>query len=166
MPGPLPEFIDPYDCAKTGRRLAGVLPLASLERLCADLADRSGEVEVAVEAQVQTGGLPVLTGRAACAAVARCQRCLEPLTLHLEAPFRLGLVASESAAARLETGYDPLICAPGQELAVAGLIEDELLLVLPDYPLHAPGVCGMVAEPAQQTEKQRPFAALATLRKR
>lgn len=165
MSGRIPDSIDPHDWARTGRQVAGTLPLASLERLCEVLEDTAGEVQIALAGQVLPGKRLVLCGSAACAVVVRCQRCLEPFTLTLEAPIRLGVISHEGALAKLPDDYEPLICPAGQELAMAQLIEDELLLVLPDYPHHADGMCGATAVPAQQAGGQRPFAALGSLRK-
>lgn len=165
MSGRIPDSIDPHDWARTGRHVTGTLPLAGMERLCEGLEDTAGEVQIALAGQVLPGGRLVLAGSAACAVTVRCQRCLEPFTLHLEAPIQLGVLSHEGALAKLPAGYEPLICPAGQELSVAQLIEDELLLVLPDYPHHAEGMCGTTALPAQQAGERRPFAALASLRK-
>jgi uncharacterized metal-binding protein YceD (DUF177 family) len=85
--------------------------------------------------------------------------------LRLEAPIRLGLLREDGEIARLPEGYEPLICPLDQELSLAHLIEDELLLALPDHPHHADGMCSASAVPAQQAGKRQPFAALASLRK-
>lgn len=165
MSGRIPDSIEPHDWARTGRQITGTLPLTGMGRLCQSLEDTTGEVEITLAGQVLAGGRPVLTGTAVCAASVRCQRCLEPFVLRLEAPIRLGILSHEGALAKLPAGYEPLICPAGQELSVAQLIEDELLLVLPDYPHHADGMCGITAVPAQQAGERRPFAALAPLRK-
>ena len=165
MSGRIPHSIDPHDWARTGRQIAGTLPLAALGRLCNALEDTAGEVRVELTGQVLLGNRPVLAGSAMCVVTVRCQRCLEPFTLPLEAPIRLGVIGHEGALAKVPDGYEPLICPAGQELSVAQLIEDELLLVLPDYPHHADGMCGATAVPAQQAGERRPFAVLGSLRK-
>ena len=165
MTGLTLDAIDPYEWARTGRHIHGTLPLAGMERLCELLESGSGEVEVALAGQVLAGGRPVLTGDATCAVVVRCQRCLEPFTLRLEVPIRLGVLRDERELARLPDGYEPLICAADHALSPAELIEDELLLALPDHPHHADGMCSTSAVPAQQAGKRRPFAALASLRR-
>ncbi|WP_372722211.1 DUF177 domain-containing protein [Immundisolibacter sp.] len=166
MLGRLPEFIDPYDWAKAGRELSGRLPLASLGRLCANLATDQGWVEVALRFALIDTGRPVLTGSASCDVMVRCQRCVEPLPVHLNAPIQLGIVPSDAAAARLQADYEPLLCRSGENLAVADLVEDELLLVLPDYPHHAAGACQAVTVPAESQEQLQPFAVLRNLKKK
>ena len=165
MSGRLPDSIDPLEWAKTGQQASGVLPLAGMERLCALIEAGVGEVEITLVGQRLAGGRPVLTGHAACTVTVRCQRCLMPFELRLEAPIRLGVLADEADLARLPKGHEPLICPAGATLSLAELIEDELLLALPDYPHHAEGMCSTSVVPAQQTGKRQPFAALASLRK-
>jgi uncharacterized protein len=165
MTGLTLDAIDPHEWARTGRQTHGTLPLAGMERLCELLDSTAGEVEITIAGQVLAGGRAVLVGSALCSVSVRCQRCLEPFTLRLEAPIRLGLLREDGEIARLPEGYEPLICPLDQELSLAHLIEDELLLVLPDHPHHADGMCSASAVPAQQAGKRQPFAALASLRK-
>lgn len=165
MTGLTLDAIDPHEWARTGRRVHGTLPLAGMARLGELLEDGAGEVEVTLAGQVLTGGRPVLTGGARAAVLVRCRRCLEPFSLHLDVPIRLGVLRDESELARLPEGYEPLICPADHELSLPELMEDELLLALPDHPHHADGMCSISAVPAQQVGKRRPFAALATLRK-
>lgn len=163
MTGLTLDAIDPHEWARTGRQVHGTLPLAGMERLRELLESGAGEVQIMLAGQVLPGGRPVLTGGANCAVVVRCQRCLEPFTLCLEAPIRLGVLRDEADLDRLADGYEPLICPADQELALAQLVEDELLLALPDHPHHADGMCNVSAAPAQQAGKRQPFAALASL---
>ena len=165
MTGLTLDAIDPHEWARTGRQAHGTLPLAGMERLCELLESGAGEVEITLAGQVLPGGHRVLTGGASCAVAVRCQRCLEPFSLRLEAAIRLGVLRDEADLDRLADGYEPLICPVDQELSFAQLVEDELLLALPDHPHHADGACSTSAVPAQQAGKRQPFAALASLRK-
>ena len=159
------DAIDPHDWARTCRRVSGTLPLSGMTRLCSLLESSAGEVQVLLTGELLGGRRPVLTGDATGTVSVRCQRCLEPFMLRLEVPIRLGILKDEDELARLPDGYEPLICPVGQELSLTQLIEDELLLALPDHPHHADGMCSATATPAQQAGKRRPFAALASLRK-
>lgn len=161
MVGRLPESIDPYDWAKAGRELVGRLPLAELGRLSGSLVTDQGSVEVALSFAASSPGQPTLTGQVACDVTLRCQRCLEPLSLRLHAPVKLAVVSSDAAAARLPSRYEPVVCRPGEQLMLADLVEDELLLALPDYPQHAQNACSALALPAWAAQQQRqPFAAV------
>lgn len=164
MSGRLPEFIDPREWARTGRQQTGSLSLARLPRLGACLENPTGTATVMLAGDVLPGGGPALTGQASCTVTVRCQRCLEPFELTLRASVRLGVVRSEEAGQRLPDDVAPLICTEGQEVAVADVIEDELLLALPDYPYHADGQCQAADVPAAPTAKRQPFAALRALK--
>lgn len=164
MSGRLPEFIDPRDWARTGRQETGDLPLTQLPRLCACVESTAGTACVTLAGEMLPGSGPALIGEARCTVTVRCQRCLEPFELALQAPLRLGVVRDEAAGQRLPEDVEPLLCAEGQEVAVADVIEDELLLALPDYPHHAGGECRPATVPAQPTAKRQPFAALAALK--
>lgn len=157
--------IAPLEWAKVGRQVSGMLPLASMGRLRELLVDDAGSIDVVLAGQMLAGGKAVLTGSVAGTVTVRCQRCLEPLAFHIEAPIRLGVLGSDDDLDRLPDGHDPLICPADQEMPLIQLIEDELLLALPDHPHHADGMCSASAVPAQQVGKRRPFAALASLRK-
>ncbi|GAB4351460.1 MAG: 23S rRNA accumulation protein YceD [Immundisolibacter sp.] len=156
--------MDPRDWARTGRQETGDLPLSQLPRLCACLESTAGAARVTLAGEMLPGRGPALIGEVRCTVTLRCQRCLEPFELTLQAPVRLVAVHDEAAGQRLPDDVAPLICAEEQEVAMAELIEDELLLALPDYPHHADGQCQPATVPAQPTAKRQPFAVLAALK--
>lgn len=76
-----------------------------------------------------------------------CQRCLKPVSVTVDSDRLLYLAASEADADRLETALadeDIDVIVAGQNLDLAGVVEDEVLLALPIVPMHAD--CSM--EPA------------------
>lgn len=158
-----PEKIDPWRlCAEAGR-LEGVLPLAALPRLAAALRDVDGKVDVALVAGVDTQGVRCIQGVLRTQVELLCQRCLEPLRWPLEVPVRLGLVHNEAEMSRLPEEYEPLLVA-GNAVRVADLVEDELLLALPQIPRHAdPAECPTPGYPATDNAPEQPLAALASL---
>lgn len=77
----------------------------------------------------------------------QCQRCLKPVSVAVDSDRLLYLAASEADADRLETALadeDIEVIVAGQNLDLAGVVEDEVLLDLPIVPMHAD--CSM--EPA------------------
>ncbi len=99
-----------------------------------------------------------------------CQRCLGRMEFPVQRSFRLALVHSEAEADRLSDGYEPLLLE-AERLIVRDVIEDELLLVLPDFPQHGAGEACTLPEYRKQEntvaveEKPNPFAALASLKR-
>ena len=129
---------------------------------------QSGAAQVELAFARDEGGRAFVEGRVQAQVELRCQRCLEPMSQLLDAPFRLGLVADEEEAECLPPELEPLMLSQGP-MVLAALIEDELLLALPIVALHqAPHPCadtvGQEQAPAQ-TKRENPFAVLAQLKR-
>ncbi len=167
-PQRLPQQIDPFRLAETGRSLAGPLPLAGLDRLAPLLAADGGEVEVELSFARAPQGGHVAEGTVRGRLRLVCQRCLQPVTVEVDIPVRLAFVHHEAEMAGLGPEYEP--CLVGEDaLRLADMVEDELLLALPQVPMHPPEACpaARVAAPETEPEPERehPFAALAQLKK-
>lgn len=70
----------------------------------------------------------------------QCQRCLKPVSVTVDSDRLLYLAASETEADRLEAALadeDIEVMVAGQNLDLAGVVEDEVLLSLPIVPMHA-----------------------------
>ena len=160
----LPEYIDPWRIAEGGGRLWGSLRLAGMQRLASEILDASGEVEVEVGSTVSAAP-PVIEGCACVTVSMTCQRCLEPVTVPLDAAFRLGLVESDESASELADELDPLIVRRNDTCSLAQLVEDELILALPIVPRHAEGSgCGGDEFATDEAiPARRPFSELGAL---
>lgn len=95
-----------------------------------------------------------------------CQRTLDVFELEVSIDQRLGLIVREEDEAALPPGFEPLLIA-SNELKLADVIEDELILALPVIPTK-PG-SEAESEAAYSTmppdEASGPFAELAQLKK-
>lgn len=70
----------------------------------------------------------------------QCQRCLKPVSVAVDSDRLLYLAASEADADRLEAALadeDIEVIVAGQDLDLAGVVEDEVLLSLPIVSMHA-----------------------------
>ena len=70
----------------------------------------------------------------------QCQRCLKPVSVAVDSDRLLYLAASEADADRLEAALadeDIEVIVADQNLDLAGVVEDEVLLSLPIVPMHA-----------------------------
>ena len=167
----LPVQIDPVRFAEAGREMAGRMTLAEMPRLVEALAAAEGAVEVELRFGVDDSGVRYMAGRLQTTVALVCQRCLEPFEQELDVVLRLGLVASEGEAERLPAAYDPLQVGDGR-LFLRDVIEDELLLALPQIARHEPGACRpaeVVEEPAAEADeapRENPFAVLARLKEK
>ena len=96
----------------------------------------------------------------------QCQRTLDVFEHPLDVDVRLGVIGHEREEAALPPGYEPLLVEDGV-LEPAKVIEDELLLALPAFPVkpgsESPGD-GQEAEQVSRRE-DNPFAVLRELKK-
>lgn len=125
-------------------------------------------------ARDETGRVRV-TGSVQALVRASCQRCLEDLERSISAQFELVLV-SEHEARELAGGMD-VHTVEGPSLSCEELVEDELILALPDRLCreepceHAPRLFYPAAVPGERQEtagdgdtKENPFSVLAALK--
>jgi uncharacterized protein len=165
MSPPLPDRIDPWRYAEAGKVLEGVMALAELPRL-APLLVEGGEAGYRL-AFGREGGRAVVSGEVRSRLALRCQRCLGCLALEVDATFALAFVTGLEEAGALPAPYEPAVVVDGRVRPLE-LVEDELLLAVPDIPLHEDGACSApVAAAATEgaSQDERPFAVLASLRK-
>ncbi len=168
MSGRLPLFADPVRLASSRFRGSGTLALAAMARLAPSLYGDNGTVEVALHAAMEQGRA-VLHGHLKGRLSLQCQRCMEAVSLEVDHAFSLGVIASEDEIPALPPACEPLLNR-GEEIALADVFEDELLLLLPIIPLHEPGACqaalpaGSGVETTEDPEqRKKPFADLKKL---
>jgi uncharacterized protein len=167
----LPHQIDPFRLAEAGAQLSGHLPLRQFTRLRQVLADDSGEIAVKLDFDVDELGVPIVQGNVSASLALTCQRCLEPYAFPVDAQIALAWVKTAQEADRLPLRYEPYV-VDETPLLLNDVIEDELLLALPQIPMHDEAEC-----PASKLLKQRdkvtdepeqkanPFGVLAKLKR-
>ncbi len=168
MPAPpLPEKFSPWQVAAENGGLNGSLALAALPRLSAILDRPGGQVAIALDTGTDGQGIRFIKGILQTEVALTCQRCLCSLLWPLAVAVCLGLVRDEAEIDRLPDEYEPLLIAEGGSMAVADLVEDELLLALPQIPRHEDVrecTAHHQARPSDPApEHGQPFAALASL---
>jgi len=169
----LPVWIDPFRAADSRRAFAGRLDLATMARLAPNLADPAGEVEVELEFGVDRERVRYAQGRIATSLSLICQRCMQPMTVAVAREVKLAFVSGEGEMNRLDPSYEPVLVET-ETVALAGLVEDELLLALPMVAMHPEDRCQPAVVPEtepeveepKQEEKENPFSVLADLKKR
>ena len=164
----LPVQVDPYRLAEQGREYDGMLPLRQMKRLSPLLESDTGEASVGLRFGVDEMGVHYLKGTIRVDLALQCQRCLEHLAWPVDSTLSLGFVDSTAEADNLPGGYEPYI-VESVPLALIDLIEDELLLALPQIPMHDVEQCPareFVEPEAQQdnADQDNPFQVLADLK--
>lgn len=172
MSAPLPERLDAERMVAARRAFHGSLPVASMKRLAEALANDGGEVEYDLEFGTEAPGIRCLAVHAATRVALECQRSLETFEHPLEVDVRLGLIEHERDEAALPAGLEPLLLEEGM-LHPAQVIEDELLLALPPFPVKPgteaepktwDGERWTSAQPDDPERKDNPFAILRELK--
>jgi DUF177 domain-containing protein len=174
------EIIEPLALAARGRSLEGRLPLASLSRLLPLLAldesqSASGEVEYELEFGRDEGRTPQVRGIIKATLPLVCQRCMGVMDYPVATRTRLGIVSTRAAAEKLPSTHEPLLLPEEDsedELTLAGLVEDELILALPQVAMHNSKECpqGDAFRSAEGQEnaiaprRENPFAMLSQLK--
>ncbi len=133
----VPEQLDPWRAVERARRLEGSLPMHEFERLVALLVDTQGTVEFQIVFFRGDKHRPCVRGWVKVEVELRCQRCLRAVTKHLDSSFSLALVEGLDEAGSLPEEYEPLLVAAGR-VCPREIIEDELLLALPQIAAHGP----------------------------
>ncbi len=172
----LPERIQPLRLAEHGASLSGSVSTERMPRLSGMLHGEAGEARVTLHFGRDDGGQAQVSGRIDARLAVVCQRCLEPMEIAVEREVNLALVRDDAQAAALDAAYDPLLIGD-EPIALSGLIEDELILAMPNFSRHPPGACEMPpgadaeeevedSHTAGESGEDNPFSALESLKPR
>jgi uncharacterized protein len=167
-----PDRLDPWRFADLGKEFGGELPLETFARLSACLLKPTGNVSFKLVFGRDQERRAILSGWLNAVLSLQCQRCLEEVNHPIDIRLSVAFVKGMDEAEMLPDDLDPCLVEDDQ-VDFRDLLEDELLLALPQVAMHDPGVChapvsGVVGEtPIEHSEQERknPFAALAELKR-
>lgn len=165
----LPVEVDPIRFAEQGRQIQGQIEFKQLKRLELLLETQTGHLDVDLKFGIDDRGTRWLNGRIEGILPLTCQRCLSEMKFSLDNAFKLALLKHETEIASLGEEYEPLILE-STPVRLAEIIEDEVLLAIPQIPMHELKDCpaktyGEAEDEAKHEDKQNPFAVLADLKK-
>ena len=173
-----PDLLDPWKAADGQRTFEGTMPLARMQRLVPLLApreadaghplewpdarfrarfahDREGTVSVELWVEAE---LPLI-----------CQRSLRPYLETVTRHSLLAVIEDPNEQDALPDHYEPILVEQGR-MALQDIVEDELLLAVPQVPrdpavpeVEWSTVGGQAADRPEETETRRPFEDLAEL---
>ena len=129
------EALSYRDLAKQGARVERQIRVSSLQRL-AQIVGQDTAVIVSLEFRFDDFSEVRISGQADASLDLQCQRCAQELSYPLHAEFDLCVIVGEDRArvanqTRVAAG-DLLVTSSATQLTVAEIVEDELLLKLPD----------------------------------
>lgn len=173
MSGRFTDNIDLLAFVSRGRRFEGNLAFSEMPRLQSLVGNPEGQAAFKLDFVMEAGGIPTIQGMVESDLILECQRCMGEMDFQVAAKISLGIVKSPEQAERLPGMFEPLSMT-GDEVSIASIVEDELILALPTIAMHDIGDCPegvefLDAEQAANEETQvlsrkNPFAALAQLK--
>jgi uncharacterized protein len=173
MSSRLPDFVDPWHFADIGKRITGTVTLADLPRLGPFLQETDGQAEFELVFSRDEGKRACISGFVKAELVLQCQRCLGPLRVEVDSVINLVAVEGVGEAEQLPESVEPLLMEESR-VRLADLVEDELLLSIPQIPRHTSGPCATdnvikdsVSPEAAEDDQEKvenPFAELAALK--
>lgn len=168
MPAAGSKLRDVAVLADEGAVVPFELPIRELSRLAPELTADSGIARGELRF-LRAYGVPAADVHVAAELTLTCQRCMQPMTVAIEAQSRVHLPADEAAAAKLPVDEEAML-APEGRARIDDIVAEDLLLELPLSPRHEDGsqcVVDAVASPARDEDGiqdvRRPFAALADM---
>ncbi|MCG8518697.1 YceD family protein [Marinobacter sp. CA1] len=172
----LPKIVDPYKLAEQGEVLEGTIPLKQLDRFadCIVGMDEDGHCQVKLSFSMDDERRRIVSGQLDTQVQLECQRCMNPMDAALTSQFRLGLVTSDEQAQQLPKELEPFL-TDEFNADLWTMVEDELLLVLPPFPLHDRGQCPATEQlealeeddaemDSEESKRDNPFSVLAGLK--
>lgn len=166
--------INPWRAVAVEQTFEGEARPSDLPRLTEALAALDGAAEWPARYRMRFGrdadARAVVVGQVALSLRLTCQRCLGEVRVPVDVPLSLALLRTESEVEALPAHLDPVVVEEGG-IRPLGLVEDELLLAIPQFPLHAAGDCATLTTeategPDPRPRRENPFAVLARLQVR
>jgi len=168
-----PDWFDPRKAAEGRRTFGGSMRLDRMTRLAPLLAETSGEARFLAAIEFDGQGRVTIQMEVEARLPLICQCSLEP---YLEAVHRqslLGVISEMAEEALMPDNYEPVIMEHGR-LSMLELVEDELLLGLPQVPRNPDFDAARLSVVDQDTADasardanvQQPFAGLGEQLKR
>jgi len=162
-----PDWISPNRAAEGKRIFSGTIPLVRMKRLAALLVDAKGEAAFTAVFRTDLDQRIIIDLQVEAALPLICQASLEVYDEQVIRNSELAVIDDDSEQFDLPENYEPVLTENGR-LAIASLVEDELLLALPQIP-RKPGLQGVVystggpeltSETLPEGSNKNPFSAL------
>ena len=164
----LPERIFPLRLAREEHRLRGSISTQPMLRLKRELAFSPTKVDVDLFFRMSKDCQHLAKGVvwATCSFI--CQRCLDQLLLKVEAKIQVNLVSEGEAHEPRD--FCEFIAIGDSGISLSTWMEDELLLAIPQVPVHnydctTEDIRRALSGQSGQVAENRPFAGLSSLAK-
>lgn len=163
-----PDWLDPWKAADGRRSFTGTMPLNRMPRLTPLLADSEGEARFSAGFAFDGQGMVTISVAVEALLPLICQRSLEMYRQAVERSSILGVIEDMDEESSVPESYEPVL-VEHRRLAMLDLVEDELILGLPQVPrkpdLDDDSSLGDQCETSEDLTRNKnmkqPFAGLA-----
>ncbi|AYB49218.1 hypothetical protein CJJ19_06665 [Candidatus Williamhamiltonella defendens] len=171
----LPLTIDPIFAADKGLEYRGFCESDQFVRIAESVDSIESDIDVFLLFRIDEKQRAFIKGHANVDLKLTCQRCCSTFLYHLKTEYCFIPVTSGTYDKLSETCrglYDFIEMNEAGELNLLSMIEDELILSIPAFPVHEDKDChlfftkmgeGLVKE---QAKKSHPFSVLSRLKKK
>ena len=128
-----PDWLDPWKAADGRRTFTGTMPLNRMPRLLPLLAGSSGEARFSAGFAFDGQGMVTISMDVKAQLPLICQRSLELYQQAVERCSLLGVIENMDEESSMPGNYEPVL-VEHRRLALLDLVEDELILGLPQVP--------------------------------
>lgn len=168
-----PDWISPVRAAEGKRIFSGTIPLSRMKRLAALLVDASGEAKFSAAFKTDLDHRVIIDLQVEAALPLVCQASLEIYAEQVKRSSELAVIENDNEQFDLPDNYEPVQTENGR-LAIASIVEDELLLGLPTIPRkpglqqieYTTGGQAFINETTPEGARENPFSALQDMLKR
>ena len=166
----LPISVDSVRAANNRLEILASLDKSLLSRLIESTISIQSDIDTYFAFDVDQQKLKIFNGKASVAVELTCQRCNEPMIYQCDAEFTYCPVLNEEQENNLPDVYEPIYYDENGEVNLHQIVEDELLLTLPQIAKHAIEECkysdyeSSFGEVEEEQERPNPFDALAQLK--
>ena len=149
------------------------------------MVEDTGVVTVVLNFDIDELGVPFVSGSIETNLALVCQRCLERYDFPIAKDFMLALIKTEKEAESLPLRFEPYLVETNP-LILNDVIEEELLLAMPQIPMHDKSDCTAskwISNPGNEVDKsaegtdsqdassqnvgeENPFSVLANLKRK
>lgn len=168
----LPVSVDPVRAAQKGLELEGRIPKELMSRLAESTISVQSDIDAVFSFDIDKQKLRIFHGKASVVVELICQRCNEPMLYQCEAEFTYCPVHNQEQENNLPGAYESIYYDENGEVNLHQVVEDELILTLPQIAKHAITDCQQseyevtFGEIDEEEQRPNPFDALAQLKRK
>ncbi|KLN95963.1 23S rRNA accumulation protein YceD [Moellerella wisconsensis] len=167
----LPLTIDAKRAAQKKLDYVGSYTPEQVARVAESVVSVDSDVDSELSFDIDNQRLTVVRGSSVTDVTLECQRCGQHFHRHVHVTYCFSPVVNDEKAEALPEEYEPIEIDDFGEISLLSMIEDEIILSLPAYPVHDSEHCEVseadmvYGKLPSEVEKPNPFAALASLKK-